>query len=645
MSPRRLPICVVATVAAQFLAAPFPIARPALAQEATRLGEIVVTATRFPTPIEEVASAMTVITRADIERHQYRTLDQALAAAPGLAVVRLGPAGTQTSVFTRGTESNHTLVLLDGIEITDPSTADGAFDFSNILLDDVERIEIVRGPFSTLYGSDALGGVVNIITRRGSGPLSARAGFESGTQRTFVERAGVSGSRGGLSYRFSAQHYLTDGETVTASRLRPAGVAADNDGFENANVSARLGLTTRLADFDFIGRYLDTEVELDTAPEDPDSEANTWQRFGRAQASFSLFEGMIENRVGLGYTDFNRKNTDFADSLSAAFSFATNEGDKRKLDWQSDIFAIPDHVISLGLESEQEKAKSASSFSSGFVSVTDEDARTDAGFAQVQSRFGESLSTAIAVRADDHERFATEVTWRASAAYRMGAWGTRLKAAYGTGFKAPSLQQLFGANSFGGFGIFVGNPNLKPETSEGLDVGFDQTLLGGRLRAGLSYFEITIDDLIDFNDTFTSLLNEDEADIYGLEGFAALALDPRLSLRADYTYTRSEDGNGLDLLRRPKHKLSLDGAWRPREGLELSAGVVFTGRRTDIDAVSFARIITPSYAVARLAASMPLGESWTLFGRIDNLLDKNYQSADGFRGLGRSVLAGLRWRM
>ena len=626
-------------------AAPTIVAAPTAAQDVSRLEDIVVTATRLPTPIDEVASAMTVITAADIERHQYQTLDEALTAAPGLAVVRLGHAGTQTSVFTRGTESNHTLVLLDGIEIGDPSTADGAFDFSNILLDDVERIEIVRGPQSTLYGSDALGGVVNIITRRGSGPLRARAGFESGTRRTFVERAGVSGSQGPLSYRFSAQHLLTDGESVTPSRLRPAGAANERDGFENANVTARLGLVTDRVDFDFVARYLDTEVELDTSAEDPDTEGNTWQRFGRAQASFDLFAGKFENRIGLGYTDYNRKNLDFVDSLSADFSIATNEGDKLKLDWQGDIQALTNHVISVGLETEKEEAESASSFSNGFVSVTDESARTDAGFAQIQSRFGESVLTAIAVRADDHERFSTEITWRASAVYRVALWGTRFKAAYGTGFKAPSLQQLFGANSFGGFGIFVGNPTLKPETSVGFDAGFEQSLLDGRLQTGLSYYEIAIDDLIAFNGTFTSLLNQDRADIYGVEGFATLVLDPRLGLRLDYTYTRSEDGTGGDLLRRPKHKLSLDADWRPRQGLEFSVGAVFTGGRPDIDAVTFARIKTQSYAVARLGASYRLGESWTLFGRVDNLADKDFETADGFRGLGRSLLAGLRWRM
>ena len=621
------------------------VAAIATAQDATRLEEIVVTATRLPTPIEEVASAMSVITRADIERHQYQTLDEALAAAPGLVAVRLGPAGTQTSVFTRGTESNHTLVLLDGIEIGDPSTADGAFDFSNILLDDVDRIEIVRGPQSTLYGSDALGGVVNIITRRGAGPLRARAGFESGTRRTFIERAGVSGSEGPMSFRVSAQHYLTDGESVTASRLRPAGSADESDGYENATVSARLGFATDLIDIDLVGRYLDTEVELDNSAEDPDNEANTWQRFGRGQASFSLFDGALENRLGLSYTYYNRKNLDFADALSADFSVAANEGDKLKFDWQGDIPAFADHVVSLGLESEKEKAESASSFSNGFVSVTDESARTNAGFAQVQSRFGESLSTAVAVRADDHERFATETTWRASASYRLGTVGTRLKAAYGTGFKAPTLQQLFGADSFGGFGIFVGNPALAPETSAGFDVGLEQDLLDGRLQMGLTYYEIAIDDLVAFTPTFTSLVNQDRADIYGLEGFAAFAPDAWLSLRADYTYTRAEDGIGGDLLRRPKHKLSFDGDWRPREGLELSAGFVFTGGRTDIDAVSFARTKTPSYAVVRLGASLGLGESWTLFGRIDNALDKDYETADGFRGLGRSVLAGFRRSM
>lgn len=627
------------------LTASLLVAAPAPAQDTERLDEIVVTATRIATPIDEVASAVSVITRDDIERRQYQTLDEALNEVPGLAVVRLGPAGTVASVFTRGTESNHTLVLLDGVEITDPSTPDGAFNFSNLLLDDVDRIEIVRGPQSTLYGSDALGGVVNIITRRGEGPFRVRAGFESGTQRTFIERAGVSGSRGRLSYRLSAQHYLSDGESVTPSRLRPAGAAEEDDGFENASVSARVGFATDSVEIDLVGRYIDTEVEVDTSAEDPDSEGNTWQRFGRAQASFSLFDGAIENRLGIGYTDYNRKDTNLADSLSASFSFATNEGDKTKLDWQGDTVVFTDHVLSLGLETEEEKAESSASFSSGFASVTDESARTNAGFAQVLSRFGESLSTSLALRADDHERFTTEVTWRVSATYRVAPWGTRLKAAYGTGFKAPSLQQLFGANSFGGFGIFVGNPSLGPETSTGFDVGFEQSLLDGRLRAGLSYFEIAIDDLIAFNATFTSLLNQDRADIHGLEGFASLALGGGLSVRADYTFTRSEDGTGLDLLRRPKHKLSVDADWRPRDRLQLSAGAIFTGRRTDIDAVSFARIKTPSYALARLGASYGLNQSWTLIGRVDNALDKDYETADGFRGLGRSILAGLRRRM
>jgi vitamin B12 transporter len=640
MPLRNLTRCLAAAITVHAI-----VAAAALAQDASRLDEIVVTATRLPTPLEEVASAITVITKADIERHQYQTLDEALAAAPGLAVVRLGPAGTQSAIFTRGTESNHTLVLLDGIEITDPSTADGAFNFSDILLDDVERIEIVRGPHSTLYGSDALGGVINILTRRGAGPVRTNAGFETGTQRTFIERAGVSGARGRLSYRLSAQHYLTDGESVTAPRLRPAGVDDEKDGFENANVSARLGFTTDFIDIDLIGRFIDTEVELDTSPEDPDTEGNSWQRFGRVQASFVLFQGLLDNRLGLAYTDYNRKTTDFADSLSTDFSLATNKGDKIKFDWQGDLHTFTNHVISLGLETEEDKAVSSSAFSNGFVSTTDARVRSDAGFVQVQSRFGDALSTALAVRADDHERFPTEVTWRVSAAYRVAPWGTRLKAAYGTGFKAPSLQQLFGANSFGGFGIFVGNPNLSPETSDGFDIGFEQDFANRRMRVGLSYFEITIDDLIAFNGTFTSLVNQDRADIYGFEGFAALALDPKLTLRTDYTYTRSEDGTGLDLLRRPKHKLSLDANWRPRDAVQFSAGAVFTGRRTDIDAVSFTRIKTSSYAVARLGASYRLGQRWTLVGRIDNVLDKDYQTADGFQGLGRAALAGFRWRM
>lgn len=608
------------------------------------LPETVVTATRLPTPLEQVASSVTVITADEIARHHYRTLPEALRLVPGLNVVQSGPTGAVTSVFTRGTESNHTLVLIDGIEINDPSSPDGAFDFANILLADVARIEVLRGSQSTLYGSDAIGGVINIITRRGQGPARASAAVEGGTQATFNQAAGISGASGRFDYRFSVEHFDTDGESITPKRNRPAGVAAEDDGFESVKASTRLGLQlTDNARVNLVGHYLFTQTDLDPSAEDPNALQNTRQFFGRASAEVGLFDGRFDNRFGVAYTDFNRDNSDPADAVSSAFSSATFRGKKLKFDWQGDIAIAESQVLTLGIETENEKSNSASAFSSGFRSETDNEARTNAAFAQIQSALGDRLFATLGVRVDDHDRFNRKTTWRIAPTYIHRETGTKIKGSYGTGFKAPTLEQLFGQNFFGAFGIFQGNPDLKPETSRAWDAGFEQPLFGDRLRFGATYFEIRIDDLIDFNDSFTSLINIDKAKTRGVEAFVAARPLSALRVRADYTFTLAQDANtGFELLRRPRHKASLNVAYDVTRNAQIAASVLYTGRRTDIDSNTFQRIKTGGYTVVNLAGSYRLTDSVSLIARIDNLFDKSYEPADGFQALGISALVGLK---
>ena len=627
------------------MVAVFPVTAAAAEEPVERLPEVVVTATRLPTPLEQVASSVTVITAEDIARNQFRTLSEALTAVPGLNVVQSGPTGTASSVFIRGTESNHTLVLIDGIEINDPSTPDGAFDFAHLLLGGVERIEVLRGSQSTLYGSDAIGGVINIITKRGEGPLAFAASLEGGSHRTFNQSASISGSQGRFDYRFNVDRFDTGGTSITPERNRPAGAGDEDDGFQNANLSGRFGL--KLADnlrLNFVGRYVNDELELDTSPEDPNAVQDTRQLFARAEAQFSLFDGAFDNRLGVAYTDHDRENKDPADALSASFSFARFEGKKLKFDWQGNLYLVENHIITLGLETEEEKADSSSTFSSGFSSRTSNDTRTNAAYAQLQSSFADRFFTTLGVRVDDHEEFDTAVTWRLAPTYIHRETGTKLKGSYGTGFKAPGLDQLFGASFLDPFGqIFQGNPDLKPERSRAFDLGFEQALLAGRAAFGATYFDIEIEDLIDFNSTFTSLENVGQADIHGVEAFLSFRPIPKLGLRADYTYTRAEDTTTeADLLRRPKHKASVRANYQVLDNARLAASVVYTGRRKDIDSNTFARISTPSYTVINLAGSYRISETWRIFGRVNNLLDKDYEPADGFQGAGIGGFVGIR---
>ena len=616
---------------------------PAFAQTGP---DVVVSATRLATPAEEVASTVTTVTGEEIQRRQLRTMADVLRTVPGLYVAQSGGMGKSARVFMRGTESRHTLVLIDGIEIQDPSSPDGAFEFQHMTTDDVERVEILRGPQSTLYGSDAIGGVINIITRRGKGPASVSAAAEAGSFGTFNQRAGVAGSSGRYDYAFNLSHLRSDGISITPKRLRPAGAANETDGYDNTTLSAKLGAAlAENLDVTLVTRYAATRSDLDVSAEDPNSRERTRQFFGRGEARLSLFEGRFDQRFGVGFTRYDRTDTDRADSLSAAFSDASNTSDKLKLDWQGDIYLTENHVLTAGLETEQESAKSASDFSSGFSSRTDSSARNNAGLVQIKSAFGDRLFATLGARIDDHENFGSTVTWRVAPAYLHRETDTKLKATYGTGFRAPTLFQLYGRSFFGGFGIFAGNPNLQPEESRGWDAGIEQGLFGRRLTVGSTYFRTDIDNLIDYNASFSSLVNRSAAHIHGVESFARFAATGDVTLRLDHTFAIAENGETGGLLRRrPKHKVAATADWRITEQAAIAVTALFVGERVDADAVTFADKRMPGYVTANLGGAYEVAPGWTVFGRIENLLDRDYEDPDGFQRPGIAGFAGVRVR-
>lgn len=630
--------------AAFLLAAPFighaqDAARSTLATAEAESDGIVVSATLIETPVNEIGSTVTVITEKEIERDQKRTLPDVLRTVPGLNIVQTGGPGGKTSVFIRGSNSNHTKVLIDGIDVNDPSQ-DGVFDFGQVLTSDIQRVEVLRGPQSSLYGSDAIGGVVNIVTKTGEGPPRFVGRIEGGSFETFNQSAGVSGSISRFRYAFNVAHFVVDDTPVTPLDLLPPGRKRINDSYENITLSTRLGadLTDNFS-LDFAGRYTDSALRFTgedffffpSVPAADQSEQNARQLFTRGDARFSLFGGTFKNRFGVGYTNY-RTTIQAPDTGFGLPPENINHGDRIKFDWQGNIELGKGHVLVLGVEDQEDRLLDSP------ISAENGNA---AGFAELQSEIVPNLFVAASGRYDDNERFGGKTTWRIAPAFLIPKTGTKLKGSYGTGFKAPSLTQLF--VSFPAFNFFA-NPNLEPEESEGFDLGFEQSLASERVTFGATYFHNDITNLIAANATFTSLENVGAATTEGVEAFVAVSVTERFKARLDYTYTDAiDDTTGLELLRRPKHKVSLTANWRPIDRLSLSATLLYVGSQVDGDrSFSIQRLDTDPYFVVNLAVDYDLGRGVTVFGRIDNAFDERYQSPTGFQRPGFGAFGGVR---
>jgi vitamin B12 transporter len=646
-----MPLCV----GAASLAVLVPNATAANAQGAD---EVVVTATRVATPIEQVGSSVTVIDRQQIDERQYRSVVDALESVPGLRIVQQGTRGTIASVFMRGTNSNQTLVLLNGKRISDPSSPTGAFNFAHIQLENVERIEVVRGPQSSLYGSDAIGGVINVITRKGEGDaFSGRALVEVGTLETLNAQAGANGRQAGFGYDLSLSAYETEGDTVTPARLRPAGVAEENDGYRNVTGSARfdMALTDHIS-LDLFGQAVDTESELDLAPEDPDSQEETRQYFASADLSGEFFDGVFRPILSLSYSEYTRDDSNRPDSRSLTFQDTKQEGDRIYAGLRNEIDVDENNTLIVGGEFYDEGFESSGFTRFVFFGLTtvirqasDASAYTAAGYVQDQFTYG-NLSGTAGVRVDSPEDFDEEVTWHFAPSYRVPSWGTRFKGSIGTGFKTPSLFERFGFNpteSPFGNTVYRGNPDLDPEESFGWEVGFEQELLDGRVSFGSTYFQSDVENAVVtvFDASFNSTTsNNTDLDIYGIESFVEGAVNEALSLRADHTFLRAEDeSTGLQVVRRPKHKLSVDARLRIAANARLTGGVVLLSGINDIDFTTGGTTGLPGYAIFRMAGELDINERFSVTARVENLTDRDYEIANGFKGPGLEAFLGGRF--
>ncbi|MCR0985224.1 TonB-dependent receptor plug domain-containing protein [Roseomonas populi] len=632
---------------------------PPINQPSAAVAETVVTATRVPTPIERVPGGVTVIDRQTIEERGYQTLAEALVSVPGLSLIQSGGIGQPASAFIRGTASRHALVLLDGVPINDASEPNGAFNFGNDLLGlDVERIEVLRGPASSLYGSGAIGGVVNIVTRRAPKDKAIEAFGEiaGGSNRTLRAGGGVAGTVGQFDYLLSLRSLSTRGTDATPSRFTSD--TRERDGFRSVGATARLGWTpSDRFRLEGLANWRENHGGLDNVPfDDPNYSFEDRRYTGQIRAEGKPFE-VWTTGFRIAQTVDRRRYTNLADSLSAATTNDLFRGQRTVFDWGNQI-RTPDYGIldqgqlSFGITHEREAVDQGSG-SAFFRTTTNASALSTAGHAGYQIRLFQRLDLSAGFRQDSAEDYGTHSTYRLGAVLAVPEISARIRGAYGTAFKAPSLYQRFGVIT----GFFQGNPDLRPELSEGWEAGieFDIPLAAQRdfATVGATYFENRIRDLINFNAAFTTLENVERARIKGGEFTATLRPFRWLNVSAAYTVTDARDvATGERLARRPEQQLALNAAFRPLDNVTIAPEAVFYGRSLEGAFASY-RDDGTSYTVARdnkvgtifnLTASWQVMEPITLFVEGRNLMDSKFEPANGFVIAGRTVLAGTRFR-
>lgn len=640
---------------------------PAAAQQPiTELPETIVTATRIPTPADRVPAAVTVITRADIEERGYQTLAEALRTVPGMRVVQEGGPGQRASAFLRGSSSQHVLVLLDGVPVNDASEPNGAFNFGNDLLGDIERIEVVRGPGSSLYGSGALGGVVNLITRRAPAgtPFQAFGEAAGGTQRTGRGVAGAAGDTGRVDWMVVGQGLTTQGFNTVPPRI--AGNTGERDGLDAYAATARLGVRPDAhSRVELLLRWRENRAELDDAPEgradDPNYTAQDRRWFGQLRGETVLLDGLWTTGLRLAVTDDRRSYRNLPDALNPNLQDDLNRGQRQTLDWGNrmrlgDIGALVDAGLTFGVTQEREMIDSRSRFSSPNFQSTGavrEEADSIAVHAGLQGRVLERLDLSAGLRHDQAEDFDGFTSWRAGGVLAVPELASRLRLSAGTAFKAPTLDQRFGA-TLGSFGPFRGNPNLRPETSFSWEIGSETDIaLFDRpdfATFGATWFQSRYTDLISMNRTFDSLENVSRARIHGAELSLTLRPAPWLDAMAAWTITEARDlERDRPLARRPRNMLTASARIAATDRLVIVPELLFTGPSpeyasySDTNAVSYSRSYNPSGTVANLTATYRVAPGVSAFVEGRNLTNSRFEPANGYVTPGRWVLLGTRF--
>ena len=630
------------------------------AVDTTGLADIIVTSTAVPLPADAVTSAVTVLDGEDLRARGIRFVQDALAEVPGFLLVQPGSFGAVSSLFARGGESDYVKVLVDGVPANQPG---GQFDFATLSTDNIERIEIVRGPASVVHGSDAVTGVVQIVTRRGRGPVSASVSAEAGTFGASDIEGSASGGGGRAGWSLGGSRFRTNGtypfNNDFAAQTLSARLAGRPDGRSDASLAVRYGWNTFHFPTDGSGVPVDVN------------------QFSRGRSLTAGLEGgrwigtRMEARLALALSrtryEFDDRPDHSADTSGFAFtSESRTDAGRRSADARINLRAHDAAIVTVGaqyeLEHERQAGRLTSNFGGGpFEEVQppfDRSRHTWAPYAQATLDLPGGLGANAGVRLDENEAFGTFFTWRAGAAWRLRP-GTRVRASAGTAFKAPTFAENYAATPFE-----VGNPALEPERSRSWEIGVEQGLAREVVTLSAAYFDQRFRNLIQYvagapgEPTYENL---GAADARGMEAGATVRPAAGLTLSASYTRlrTRVTDAgagtspgfaDGERLIRRPSHSGRVGATWRPGARATLSAAALFVGGRDDVDFSAFpaVRVRLSAYRLVDLSADVAIleparhGVGVALTARLENAFDEDYDSIVGFPGRGRTLYAGGR---
>lgn len=617
---------------------------------------VVVTATRYPVDAATVGSSITVITAEQLQQQQTRFVSDILREVPGVAVSRSGSFGTLTTVRIRGAEGNHTLVIIDGVEVNDPAGSN-EFDFGNLMASDIERIEVLRGPQATLYGSNTIGGVINIITKRGEGAVTATARAEGGSFYTFDGGASISGGDEHVNGYLGLSGYRTAGINISQN-------GSEKDGYDNITLNSNINVNPLdILQLSGTLRYVDSELQYDDFGPDTDSsgfyiptDAN--QRgdlsslSGRAQAKLTLFDGAFENIVG--YSGLRTENYNYTDNnRTSRFNAETNT-----VDYQGNVFletpefADASHTLTFLY---RRQGQSGDNFYAGSGGANFSTIINNCYAGEYRLALWDRLFLTGGVRYDQNNKFENTTSPRVTGAFLVTETDSRIHASWGEGVQNPTLTELYGY-----FANYVGNPDLKPENSTGWDAGVEQSFLEKRLVFDVTYFNNRIRDFI--SSQYDAALGASQpinldgtSKIQGVEVSATANVYEGLTVKASYTYTDGEDPDGNELVRRPPNAASATINYAFLEDEEghkranINFNVDYNGSQKDYvyRAPTYERSTRTldDYWLCNFAASYEFLPGLAIVGRIENMFDEDYHEVYGYESPGIGGYAGLRGRI
>lgn len=607
---------------------------PAGAQDFV-LEEIVASPNRAPMEATKTGSSVTRIDAEEIEAQSQPLATDYLNLVPGVAITSPGGPGTESSLAIRGAPKRYVKTLYNGIDISDPTSTRVQTSYQYLLSGGLDSIEVLRGSQSTLYGSDAIAGVISLSTLGDMEPgVTHLLSGEGGSHGTARASYGLRAAEGGTRLSLNATGFHTDGISAAAS-------GRERDGYEN--VTLDIAGEHAFSDvFSVFGSalYINAKAEFDDPPQDDPFHTNVnrnRQLAGRAGFNLNLLDGRLKNTFAL--QGFSLDRSIHSDSTFGPFN-ADYEGERVKAEYQGSFEAHERLTLQYGADHERQSARFPDD--AGSLPI-DNSIHMTGVWAQGILTPVDNLTLTLGVRHDEHSKFGGETTYRASAAYLFRETGTRLHASVGTGFRAPSLYELF-APPLNMGGVPVGNPDLQPETSIGFDIGVEQRFFDERLVADVTYFHLEIDNLIDCVEVRPSECQYTQISgtsrMHGVETALRYEVNSQLSLGSSYTYTHAVDQNGDRLARVPRHAIGLSATYKPAEKWTVTAA-----GKIAVDTVDTDDLALDDYFLLNAKVAYQPTEKTELYVRAENLLNQDYQTVRGYGTPGLSVFAGFRARL